>query len=231
MGTRNGGGMRYKHAVERFQPDLGWMLKIAVLLALACALAPRSLAFHRHLTPEQVRSAYFVGRDQSHRDAFFADYASALQMPKSGPYVQSIEFRTPYEQVALRAQDMGLDYFPPDAEQSYLVNPVHEAVVCARIFETYSFSFPAAAEDSPDLLARLFKFRVSQDGHDLQPEAVTAAPDDSLMGGSGMPSFAGVDVHLHFDLSQLNSSDPVTVTITAPTGQTYSTVFDIAQLR
>jgi hypothetical protein len=190
------------------------------------------LAFHKHLTPEQVREAYFIGRDQNHRDAFFAAYKHAPSQPDTGPNVQSIEFWTPYQQVAARSRDnRWSNYFPPDAEQDYLVNPIHEVVVRVLIFETHSFYFPAADQDSPKLLAHLFKYSVSQDGHALQSDNFAAAPDNSLIAGSGAPSFAGLDVRLQFDISQFKPSDPVTVEITAPTGQTYSTTFNVAGLR
>jgi hypothetical protein len=213
--------------------SLARRLAVAGTLALAaCALvAPTVLAFHKHLTAEQVREAYFMGRDQNHRDAFFAAYTDAPQMPKSGPYFQSIEFWTPYEQVALRARDADEQYFPPDAEQDYLVNPIREIIVRVRIFETYSFYFSPADEDSPYLMARLFKYRVLQDGRDLPSAGLTARLDNSLVSGSGTPSFAGIDVRLHFDVSRFKSSDPVTVEITTPSGQTYSTTFDVAQLK
>lgn len=213
--------------------SFAYRIVVAGTLALAaCALiAPTALAFHKHLTSEQVRQAYFMGRDQNHRHGFFASYTHSLQMPKSGPYFQSIEFRTPYEQIALHARDAGEQYFPPDAEQNYLVNPIHEVIVRVLIFETHSFHFPAADADSPDVLARLFKYRVSQDGRALLPDALTAEPDSSSIGASGAPSFAGVDVRLHFDVSQFKSSDPVTVEITAPGGQTCSTTFDVASLQ
>jgi hypothetical protein len=219
--------------MRTFPKSLARRLAVASTLAFAaCVLiVPTALAFHKHLTSEQVREAYFMGRDQSHRQAFFANYTHTPQMPKSGPYFQSIEFRTPYEQIALHARDAGEQYFPPDAEQNYLVNPIHEVIVRVLIFETYSFYFPAADKDSPDVLARLFKYRVSQDGRALPSDGLTAELDNSLVGGSGTPSFAGVDVRLHFDVSRFKSSDPVTVEITAPGGQTYSTAFDVAGLQ
>lgn len=213
--------------------SLVYRLTAAGMIALAaCAfVAPRALAFHKHLTPEQVREAYITGRDQNHRQAFFTAYAHAPQQPNTGPNVQSIEFRTPYEQVALRARNADNDYFPPDAEQNYAVNPIHEIIVRVLIYETPTYTFPPSDEDSPEFLARLFKYRVSQDGRVLECDNLTAAKTISMGSGSGMPSFAGIDVRLHFDLSRFKSSGPVTVEVTAPGDQTYSTTFDLASLQ
>ncbi|MGH9718019.1 MAG: hypothetical protein ACRD4R_15010 [Candidatus Acidiferrales bacterium] len=212
------------------------VLRIAasgVIVVAACALiAPVALAFHHHLTSEQVRAAYFIGRDQNGGDAFLAAYTRAPQQPNTGPNVQSIEFWTPYERIAARARDnWRSNYFPPDAEQDYAVDPIHEVIVRVLIFETYTFSFPPGDEDSPESQARLFKYRVSQDGRELPPDDLTAQPDNSLISGSGLPSFAGIDVHLHFDVSRFHSSAPVTVEVIAPTGQTYSATFDLASLQ
>jgi hypothetical protein len=199
----------------------------------ACALiAPTALAFHKHLTSEQVREAYFIGRDQNHREAFFAAYTHGPQQPNTGPNVQSIEFRTPYEQIALRALDAGDAYFLPDAEQNYVVDPVHEVIVRVLIYENPTYTFPSAQEDSPEVLARLFKYRVSRDGRILEVDHVTAENTISMGAGSGgSGSFAGVDVRLHLDVSQFKSSDPVTIEVTTSGGQTYSTTFDVARLQ
>ncbi len=168
--------------------SLARCLAVAGTLAVCALVAPTALAFHKHLTPEQVREAYFIGRDQNHRDAFFAAYTHAPQQPNSGPNVQSIEFWTPYQQVALRARNAGFDYFPPDAEEDYLVNPIHEVIVRVLIFETYTFSFPSVEDP-----ARVFKYRVSQNGHEVKYDDLTAQGTFSIPAGSGLPSFAGLD--------------------------------------
>lgn len=212
-----------------FGNSLSAMTRTALLLLLCALIAPPALAFHDHLSPEQVRDAYFIGRDQNHRDAFFANYAHSPQLPDTGPDVASIEFRTPYEQVAIRARDnQWRNYFPPDAEKDYEGHPA-EVIVCVLIYETPTFYF-AATNAQPDTGG--FKFHISQGGHSINYATVTV--DDTLpvgAGSNGSGGFNGMDIHLHFDSSQFKSDAPVTVDVLAPNGQTYSTTFDLAALK
>jgi hypothetical protein len=206
------------------------MLRTAALLSLFAALAaPPALAFHHHLSPEQVREAYLIGRDQNHRDAFFAKYVHAPQLPDTGPDVAFIEFRTPYEQVAVRARDnRWSNYLPPDAEKDYETHSP-EVIVRVLIYETQTFYF-SATNAQPDTAG--FKFRISQDGRHVDYARVTV--EDTLpvgAGSNGSGGFDGIDVQLHFDASEFQSDDPVTVDVLAPTGQTYSTTFDLAALQ
>ncbi len=205
-------------------------LASVVAFAVSAALAPVALAFHHHLSPEDVREAYFIGRDQNHRGAFFANYVHSPQLPDTGPDLASIEFRTPYEQVAIRARDASDDYFAPDAAQDYVEHPIHEVIVRVLIFDTQTFYFHgnASAADA----ARTFKYLISQNGRQLEPSKLTADGTETLgLGSAGSGVEPGIDVHLHFDTSQFKSDDPVTVEVLAPTGQTYSTTFDLAQLK
>jgi hypothetical protein len=202
---------------------------ILVALAASALFAPAVFAFHRHLSPEQVHEAYFVGRDQHHRDAFFAAYVHQPQQPDTGPNVQIIEFRTPYEQVAIRSRDNSWsNYSPSDAEHDYeSLSP--EVIVRVLIYETQTFSF-SATDAQPDTAG--FKFHISQHGRAMDYAKVTV--DDAVpvgAGSYGSAGLGGIDIQLHVPVSGFKSSDPVTVKVLAPTGQTYSTTFDLAILQ
>ncbi len=203
----------------------------AIMAAIgACALlAPAALAFHHQLSPEQVREAYSIGRDRDHRDAFFANYIHSPRLPDTGPDVQLIEFRTPYEQVAIRARDNQWSaYSPPDAEKNYEADP-REVIVRVLIYETPTFNFPAG-DTQPDTGG--FKFHISQDGRAIEGAKVTVDDATPVGAGSyGSAGLGGIDIRLHFDAAQFKSDDPVTVEALAPTGQTYTTTFDLAQLK
>lgn len=206
------------------------MIRRITLPLLLCALAaPAALAFHHHLSPEQVREAYFIGRDQNRQGSFFDKYLHAPQLSDSGPDVQCIEFRTPYEQVAIRSRDNQLNnYFPPDAEHDYETHPP-EVIVRVLIYETQTFSF-SATDAQPDTGG--FKFHISQDGRGIDYAKVTVDDATPVGAGSyGSAGFGGIDIHLHFDVSQFKSDNPVTVEVIAPTKQTYSTTFDLAILK
>jgi hypothetical protein len=214
------------------RPDARSRPIAAILIAViaSIAFAPAALAFHRHLSPEDVRDAYFIGRDQSHRAAFFAEYVHSPKLSDIGPDVASIAFQTPYEQVALRARDAGDNYFAPDAAQDYDANPIREAIVRIQIFDTQTFYFHgyASAADA----AASFKYAISQEGRPIQFRTLTAKGTFTVVPGtSGSTAEPGIDVHLHFGVSQFKSDDPVTVKVLAPTGQTYSTTFDLTALK
>ncbi len=216
---------------QRIRRHLRSILASVVALAVSTALAPIALAFRHHLSPEDVREAYFIGRDLERREAFFETYMRSPHPAGAGPNIQ-IEFRTPYEQVAYRARDAADDYFPPDAAQDYLEHPIHEIIVRALIYESATFSFPYAKNPSSELLARLFKFRVSQDAHQIDSDKLTAEYAIPLgLGPYSSASLGGIDIQLHFDASQFKSDDPVTVEVLAPTGQTYTTTFDLTALK
>ncbi|MGA9884388.1 MAG: hypothetical protein WBQ34_11780 [Candidatus Acidiferrales bacterium] len=154
------------------------------------------------------------------------------QLSDKGPDISSIEFQTPYEQVAAHARDAGDDYFAPDAAQDYLANPIHEVIVHVLIFDTPTFFFPASNDASAEDAARTFKFHISQDSRELESSKITAEGTETLgLGSGGSGSEPGIDIHLHVDVSQFKSSNPVTIQITAPSNQTYSTTFDLAALK
>src|ERR1700730_4480105 len=155
--------------------------KIVLPLILCALLVPDARAFHYPLSPEEVREAYFLGRNTSDRPAFFAKYIHTLALPDKGLNVQCIEFRTPYEQVALRSQEHWATYNVPHAEQDYAAHP-SEVLVRVLIWGTPTFHFAAPPpstkpEQAPpwreeDYL-RGFEFRVSQ-GHAIQVKKLTA---------------------------------------------------------
>lgn len=216
--------------VQRLRPRP--ITRIAILSLFVCVLfAPPALAFHRQLSPEQVREAYVIGRDQGRRDAFFASYIHSPRIPDTGPDVRSIEFRTPYEQIAIRARDnQWSNYSPADAEQDYGKRP-SEVIVRVLIYETPAFNFPAShgSPSQPDLAG--FNFRVIQANRQLGYGKVTVEDAVPVGAGSGPGGDDGLDIQLHFTISQFTSGDPVTVEVLAPTGQTYSTTFGVASLK
>jgi hypothetical protein len=205
------------------------MIRIVAFPLLLCTLAaPSALAFYRHLSPQQVRDAYVIGRDQNHRDAFFANYAQAPQLPDTGPDVASIELRTPYLQVALRSRDNQWNHYSlSDAEKDYQSQDA-AVVVRVLIYETPSFDFPAT-NAQPDTAG--FQFRISQDRRTIAYNKVIVDDAAPVGAGSGPGGDGGIDIRLHFDASQFESGRPVTVQVLAPTGQTYSATFDLAALK
>jgi len=202
--------------------------KIALPLLLCAAVAPAALAFHHQLSREQVRDAYLIGRDQNRQAAFFAEYLHNPQLSETGPDVASVEFRTPYEQVAIRSRDNDLsNYSPLDAERDYEAQRA-EVIIRVLIYETQTFSF-SASDAQPDTAG--FNFHISQDGRNIDYAKITVDDATPVGAGSyGSAGLGGIDIQLHFPVAAFKSTDPVTVEVLAPTSQTYSTTFDLAGL-
>jgi hypothetical protein len=206
--------------------------KIALPLILCALLVPDARAFHYPLSPEEVREAYFLGRNPGDRPAFFGKYIHAPALPDKGPNVQSIEFRTPYELVALRSQEHWANYNVLHAEQDYAARP-SEVLIRVLIWGAPTFHFAAPPpstkpEQAPPWLQedylRGFEFRVSQ-GHTIKVKQLTARNSCP----PGCSDFGGEEAFLHFDAEQF-SSGPVKIEVIAPGGQVFATTFDLDQL-
>src|SRR6266566_4677605 len=74
---------------------------LASALAVALLLSPSSFAYQSPLSEESIREAYFLG--QRHDESFvsfLSKYIRPLPPPKTGPYISSVTFFTPFAQVA-----------------------------------------------------------------------------------------------------------------------------------
>ncbi len=67
----------------------------------ALLLSPFSLAYQSPLSEESIREAYFLGQRHDESFAsFLSKYIKLLPPPKTGPYISSVTFFTPFAQVA-----------------------------------------------------------------------------------------------------------------------------------
>ena len=90
----------------------------ALILAALLLLPPSSTGFETPLTDTAVRDAYFLGQRRDEDLARFLEkYARHLPQPKTGPYVQSVSFLTPY---AITAQYSSLQPNIYSAQQAQL---------------------------------------------------------------------------------------------------------------
>jgi hypothetical protein len=112
----------------------------AVVLAFLLILAPSSSAFDTPLSETAVREAYFLG--QRHDDSLaklLEKYALYLPAPKTGPYIESVSFLTPYVLTALNSSQQVSIYSAQQAQLDHLKNP--EVVrVTVQIFLTDSYA-------------------------------------------------------------------------------------------
>jgi hypothetical protein len=97
-----------------------------------------------------VREAYFLG--QRHDDSFgklLDKYVLYLQPPKTGPYIESVSFFTPYVLTALYSSQQVSIYSAQQAQLDHLKKP--EVVqVTVQIFLTESYSAYSAAATGSD---------------------------------------------------------------------------------
>jgi hypothetical protein len=206
------------------------LMRILALVLTACVALPRAAwAFAHRLSPEQVREAYFLGRDVEARHKFFDRYIHLLRVHETGLDVHLIEFRTPYELVALRSQKHWANYDVLDAEQDFAKHP-DEVVIRVLICDTPMFQFPQrsflapgkpAAWGPKDFFSE-FSFRVSQ--------AAPIEPERRKLSSPLACSNSGAEVLLYFKADQFAPGE-LKIDVTEPYGNTYTTTFDLDQLK
>lgn len=208
-------------------------LSFTLVGVLGCAVllpAGAALAFTHRLSSEEVREAFFLGQNADNRKKFFDQYIHLLKVHETGMDIHLIEFRTPYELVALRAQEHWANYNALDADDDYEKHP-DQVVIRVLICDTPMFPFPRRpylapgkpAPRNPDDFFREFKFRVSQ----------TAPIEPERRAGSAplwACSNSGVEALLYFKADQF-AADDVKIEVTEPYGNTYETTFDLDQLK
>jgi hypothetical protein len=226
-----------RHRLEKHRSEFANRTKRmgTSLIALWLSAAIPAGAFSYPLSPEQVREAYFLGRstDDEKVVRFIEPYVHRLPYPKKGPFVESVEFRSPYEQVVLRTRQKLTNYSSQDAEQDYSKHP---ALVIVRVMIFLTFTYHGPAVQSPDGAIRFwtdedflkeFQFQVAQ-VRPIQPEKITVGP------GCPPPNwcepFDGREVLLQFDAAQFTSGT-LAIRIQTPDGQLVQTKFDLDNLK
>jgi len=84
---------------------------LSLLVTAALLLAQTTLAFQTPLSDESVREAYFLGqRHDFSLERLVDKYTHRLSPPKSGPYISSIAFFTPFMVAARLSGDHVRNY-------------------------------------------------------------------------------------------------------------------------
>jgi len=181
-----------------------------------------AVAFDSPLQEEQVREAYFLGRttDGEKLSDFYKQYVHYFPFPARGPYysyVESVEFRTPYELVVLRSRGRLNQYSALEADEDYRAHP-NQVVVRVMI----SFKLGYAGPIPP---TNRFNVRVSQ-SDPIEPKQFNTEWLCNLWNDCGVARFA---ILLWFDAEQF-ASGAAKVKITTPDGQILKTEFDLDKL-
>ena len=210
--------------------------RFGVLIAGLIAVAMLASAYENPLRDYSIREGYFLGRRKDEKTAqLLAQYVKRLPLPKFGPHVAEIEFRTPYEQVVLRARNAPDSYSSQQAAKEYR-EQADRVVVRVLIFLTPTF--PAhtplnviqvePVELRPEDFWREFGFQVSQD-REIKARRVTGRPIYTA-NDFGLPGLSGAEVELEFDAADF-AEKPVRVEVVAPDGHRASAEFDLQKLR
>jgi hypothetical protein len=202
---------------------------------MALLVVPAALAFSQSLSSEQIRDAYFLGATSNPQtfEKFLEPYIHHLPYPNTGAFVESIEFRSPYKQVALRSRANRTNYSAQDAEQDYSRHP-EQIVVRVMIFLTFSYHGPAVQAPPGTIkfwtdedFLKDFQFHVAQ-AQAVEPKGITVGP--GCPSPSSCDVFDGREVLLHFDSAQIGPG-MVTIKVRTRDGQEVQTEFDLDKLK
>lgn len=213
-----------------------WMALSLSVVSASILLAPAAMAYVQKLHSEEVQEAFSLGQstDPDTVRQFFEKYSRMLDCSISEICVNSIELRTPFEQVAVRSRQRGTNYTEQDAETDYAARPTKLSV---HIFVLYPIDYSGTdtdvsvsngeAESADESSFYGFRIRVSQD-RVLKPVRIHSR----LIDLSASPSLyvSEEEVILDFDPTQFGA-DPLYIRVIPPSGQTLKAEFDLSRLK
>jgi hypothetical protein len=212
---------------------------LSVLLAVL-VLSPQSFAFNSSLSEEAIREAYFLGQRRDESTArFLAKYKQPLAVPKTGPYIASIELLTPYARVVLVSSEQTMGYSAQDAEAEHRGKEESIAMnievlltssygpLIVRPTSQRSGSPVGFAFRSPDFWEDI-QVQVTVDDKIVQPAHVSGEPH--YMCGDNGCQLTGATLNFEFPAGAFNS-DTATVQVSPPEGPEVVVDFDLTALR
>jgi hypothetical protein len=201
----------------------GLRIRIGVFtLGLSLLASQNVMAFTYPLQGEYVREAYFLGRttDGKKLADFYKPYVHGFPYPARGPYfsyVESVEFRTPYEQAVLRSQQNLNQYSSLKAEKDY---EAHPNLVIVRVLISFKPGYVGPVPPTSS-----FTVHVSQ-LDSIEPKKLSTETICFVWDECGVTRFA---ILLSFDAGQF-ASGSAKIKIVTPDGQTIKTEFDLDNL-
>jgi hypothetical protein len=214
---------------------------LASVFVATLLLTPSTFAFDTPLSAQAVREAYFLG--QRHDDSlprFLDKYTRYLPPPKTGPYIASMTFFTPFALVAqlssrrtmgYSAQQAALDH--RDQEESVKI------IVQIYLTESYGALIPrptGSRSGSPTGYA----LRPSDFWKDFDVQVFSEDKELISVTSSGEPTYfcsdnsgcilSGATIQLEF-LAKSFPSDSTTIQVNPPVGEPVAVDFDLTQLR
>ncbi len=174
-----------------------WPRLFACVFALFLILPNSSNAFDTHLSDTAIRNAYFLGQHHDESVIQFLDkYTRYLPQPKTGPYIQSVAFLTPYALAVQQSAGYASGYSAQQAQLDHAKQPeivrVTVQIILTDSYGPYlvtpakprSTSTQGIALRSPDFW-RDFRFRLYNDDNFVIPSTASGQPTYSCSDDSG----------------------------------------------
>jgi hypothetical protein len=195
----------------------------SVLLA-AIFLAPPVSALDYPLSSEAIRDAYFLGAgDPVKLGNSLERYAKHYPVAKSGQYVASIRFETPFYIIAEYVSQASAfaSYHAPDAEQEFLGKP---GLCRVRVEIYYGISSTYTGPYKTN-----YNIQLKQQNKEI-PIKRTWTKGMVSTDNSG-PTIPGVYLTAEYSADDIDSEAPATVEVLAPDGNNITETFDLDSLR
>ncbi len=204
-------------------------------------LATSAQAFSFPLSIESIREAYFLGQRRDETTArYLHTYSKHLAPPKTGPYISSVRFLTPFAQLVQLSTEHSVGYSAQQAQQDHRnKKEIVEISVNIDFTETYGAILtdppPARASDPSTYHLRSagfwsdFDVQVFDRDNVIEPATYTGRPAYRCAYEGGC-SLTGAMITLTFPASTFDS-DSTTVLVTPPEGEPVAVDFDLTRLR
>jgi hypothetical protein len=214
---------------------------IVSIFAAALLLSPSSFAFDTPLSDQAVREAYFLGQRRDEALARFLDrYSRHLPPPKTGPYISSITFFTPFALAAQLSSQHSSGYSAQQAALDHRGQAESVRILVQISFtESYGALIPrptGSRSGSPTgYVLRPYDFwkdfdiQVFSEDRIFKPFTSSGEPNYACSDDGGC-TLIGATLQFEF-LAESFASDSATIQVDPPEGDPISVEFDLTSLR
>jgi hypothetical protein len=200
-------------------------------------------AFRSPLSDESVREAYFLGqRHDGSLEGLIEKSTRRFPAPKTGPYISSVMFVTPFVNAALLSSNYVGNYSAQQAELEHRQagKEIVKVTVQIQLTETYGQFIAAAKANSrsaspsaliprPDDFWRDFQVQIFNGDQALSNAVYHGRPNYSC-GDYGPCTLIGATLTFEFP-AEAFSADSASITVEPPEGESVTADFDLSRLR
>jgi hypothetical protein len=214
---------------------------IASILVALILSTPSSFAFDTPLSDHAVREAYFLGQRRDEKTAEFLDkYRRHLPVPKSGPWVSTVEVFTPYAEAVELSRQRSFGYSAQDAAGDYRrIGDRVRVTITIEFTDSYgplSQEKAGSRSDSPNGFSlrspgfwKDFTYRFF-DGDDLVEPLEMHGNATFRTVGDGT-EMTGAQIVLVYDAEKISSSSDAAIVVDITGHPQVVATFDLATLR